>query len=66
MTNGMGRGYRWLVVLLAVAVLAAAPAGSSAQITALPAQTVDAVERAIVLVNITFDSNGRVGRGSGS
>jgi S1-C subfamily serine protease len=62
----MKRGYRWLAVLLAVAVLAAAPAGSSAQITALPAQTVDAVERAIVLVNITFDSNGRVGRGSGS
>ncbi|MGH2348606.1 MAG: trypsin-like peptidase domain-containing protein, partial [bacterium] len=62
----MRRNYRALAVLLAVAVLAAAPAGSSAQVTALAPQIVDTVERAIVLVNITFDSNGRVGRGSGS
>jgi S1-C subfamily serine protease len=62
----MRLGYRWLAVLLAAAVLAAAPAGTSAQGTALPPQIVDTVERAIVLVNITFDTNGRVGRGSGS
>ncbi|HEY3247802.1 MAG TPA: trypsin-like peptidase domain-containing protein [bacterium] len=58
--------YRWLVVLLAFAVVAAAPSGSVAQSTALPAPIVDAVERAVVQINITFDSNGRVGRASGS
>lgn len=57
---------RWLAVILAAAVLAAVPAGSSAQVRMLPALTVEAVDRAIVLVNITFDANGRVGRGSGS
>lgn len=62
----MKRSYRWLAVVLAAAVLAAVPAGSSAQVTGLPALTVETVDRAIVLVSITFDSNGRVGRGSGS
>ncbi len=58
--------YRWLAVALAAAVLAAMPAGSVAQVTALPTPVVDAVERAVVQLNITFDSNGRVGRASGS
>lgn len=57
---------RWLAVVLAAAVLAGVPAGSAAQVRTLPALTVEAVDRAIVLVNITFEANGRVGRGSGS
>jgi len=62
----MRRSARWLAVVLAAAVLAAVPAGSSAQVRTLPALTIEAVDRAIVLVKITFEVNGRIGRGSGS
>lgn len=59
----LGRMPRWLVVLVVLA-LAAAP--SVAQVTALPQFTVESVDRAVVLVNVVGESNGRTVRGSGS
>lgn len=60
------RFHRWIIVLSAVLLLAAVPAMSVAQNTALPQVTIDAVERAVVLVNSFRESGGRTSRGSGS
>jgi S1-C subfamily serine protease len=58
------RQHRWIfLVLVAVLVL---PVTAGAQQGALSSESVDAVDRAIVLVNTYRESGGRTSRGSGS
>ncbi len=55
---------RWIALAIAVLSLAAVPA--VAQVTSLSPTTVDAVDRAVVMVDVMLQSRGRITHGSGS
>lgn len=55
---------RWIPVAIAIFSFAVVP--TAAQPRGLPSETVEAVEQAVVLVNVTQEGAGRVVRGSGS
>lgn len=56
------RGQRWIISVLVVALVAAPSLAQGL----LPPSLADAVDEAIVQVNVVFDSGGRPARGSGS
>ncbi len=55
---------QWMLVAVVVFSLAVAPA--TAQSRGLPTATVEAVDQAVVLMNVAMESSGRITRGSGS